>query len=107
MNGEYRGAFLRKEEAPQHPAEDLFDDELKNLVRYRDRTREPVDDQMEEAMEGETGFGLWERAKMPGLFLALVCFMGASAHLELMDPMIAVPGMCLCSALFGWNARWR
>ena len=96
-----KGRYLRPEHDP--------DDDLREIgVKIRDRTKEiPEDGLAEEAMEVEAGFGLWERMKMPGLFLALVCFIGASAHLNLMDPMIAVPGMCLCSALFGWNARWR
>lgn len=98
---ETKGRYLRREHDP--------DDDLRAIgVNIMDRTKEiPVDDWAEEAVEGEAGLGLWERVKMPGLFLALVCFIGASAHLNLMDPMIAVPGMCLCSALFGWNARWR
>ena len=96
-----KGRYLRREHDP--------DDDLRAIgVSIMDRTKEiPVDDRAEEAMEGETGFGLWERVKMPGLFLALVCFIGVSAHLNLMDPMIAVPGMCLCSACFGWSLRWR
>lgn len=98
---EIMGKYLREEE--------IFDPELRELLgdRYRDRTLEkPMDpDQVEQIEDTEEGF--FAKLRYPALFLALVAFIGASEYLGLMDAVIAVPGMCVCSACFGWTARWR
>lgn len=98
---EIKGKYLREEE--------IFDPELRELLgdRYRDRTlEEPVEQEKVEQLE-DTEEGFFAKLRYPALFLALVAFIGASGHLGLMDAVIAVPGMCVCSACFGWTARWR
>lgn len=96
----YKGIFLREEE-------EIFDPALRQLMgdRYHDGTQEAPEKETDDANEsaGEAAPGIWDRVRQPILFAALVCFMGASAHLGLMSELIAVPGMCVCSACFGWN----
>ena len=97
---DYKGVYLREEE-------ELFDPALREVLgdRYHDAAWEP-EQESENNGAAETA-GIWKKMKRPVLFAALVFFIGASAHFGLMDPMIAVPGMCVCSACFGWNVRCR
>lgn len=96
---EYKGAFLKEEE-------EIFDPALIELLghRYRDNTLEPpAQDEPEADGDAEKAAGIWEKLKKPLLFATLVAIIGTSAHLGLMDALVAVPGMCVCSACFGWN----
>lgn len=92
------GRFLRPEHDP--------DDDLRAIgVNITDQTKEiPADEPLEPV---EDAPGLLEGLKYPVLFLGLVIGIGVCEHLGLMAEVIAVPGMCVCAACFGWNARWR
>lgn len=93
-----KGRYLRPEHDP--------DDDLRKIgVNITDRTKEvPLDAQVEPV---EDAPGLLEGLKYPALFLGLVVGIGVCEYLGLMAEVIAVPGMCVCAACFGWNARWR
>lgn len=97
---ENKGRYLRSEHDP--------DDDLRAIgVNIRDRTKDiPVDTETE-ASEDDAFCGFWENLKYPALFLSLVIGIGACEVLGLMSEIIAVPGMCVCAACFGWNARCR
>ena len=47
--------------------------------------------------------GIVEAAKWPALFAALIVFMAWAANSGLMDPVIAIPGMCICSGCAGYQ----
>lgn len=96
-----KGRYLRPEHDP--------DDDLREIgVSITDLTKEvPVDAEVEAAPEtGESGTA-WGNLKKPALFLALTVGICVSEYLGLMAEVIAVPGMCVCAACFGWNVRWR
>lgn len=97
-----KGRFLRPDE--------MMDKGLTDIgVKFIDRTTEApcdVEYEAEEEALAETG-GFLSGLKMPALFLALTIGIGVCEHLGLMADIIAVPGMCVCAACFGWNARWR
>ena len=107
---EIKGKYLRDEQ-------DMFDEDLQELLggRYQDVSQTKAVAHNEEAMEAteaepvtaEKGPGFLHYMKRPALFGALVGFCGWAAAQGLMDPVIAVPAMCVCSACFGWNVRWR
>lgn len=93
-----KGRYLRPEYDP--------DDDLRKIgVNIADRTKEVPADAQEEPVEGAPG--LLSGLKYPALFLGLVIGIGVCEYLGLMSEVIAVPGMCVCAACFGWNARWR
>lgn len=98
---------------------DFFDDDLKGLMgaRYEEeetpkqmptleRKGKPPVDQYEPAESAEEeAFDLWGMVKFPLLFMALVAFLGWTANMELVDPIVAIPSMCVCSACFGWTMK--
>lgn len=93
-----KGRYLRPEHDP--------DDDLRAIgVNITDRTKDIPADAQVEPVEGAPG--LLNGLKYQALFLALVIGIGACEYLGLMAESIAVPGMCVCAACFGWNARWR
>ena len=51
----------------------------------------------------ETCQNLVEAVKRPALFAALIVFMAWAANTGLMDPVIAIPGMCICSGCAGYH----
>ena len=86
--------------------DEVFDADLKGIMgdRYVAEKppiskHEPVADSTEETPD------LWSKVKFPLLFLVLVAFLAWTADLDLVDGIVAVPGMCLCSACFGWNLK--
>ena len=93
-----KGRYLRPERDP--------DDDLRSIgVNITDRTKEvPMDAHAEPADDAP---GLLVGLKYPALFLGLVVGIGVCECLGLMAEVIAVPGMCVCAACFGWNVRWR
>lgn len=86
--------------------DEVFDDDLKGVMGNRYIPEQPLAAR-NEATEGSTEetFDIWGMVKFPLLFLALVGFLGWTAHVELVHEIVAVPGMCLCSACFGWNMK--
>lgn len=100
MEGTKPGRFLRPEYDP--------DDDLRAIgVNITDRTHEiPEDTDLESAEIEESGIS-WGDLKKTALFLALTIGICVCEHMGLMANVIAVPGMCVCAACFGWNARWR
>ena len=44
-----------------------------------------------------------EAVKRPVLFAALIVFMAWATNAGLMDPVIAIPGMCVCSGCAGYQ----
>lgn len=94
------GRFLRPEYDP--------DDDLRAIgVNITDRTHEiPEDTDLETEEIEESGIS-WGDLKKTALFLALTIGICVCEHMGLMANVIAVPGMCVCAACFGWNARWR
>lgn len=86
--------------------DEVFDEDLMGVMgdRYIPERptvahREPVEDSEEET------YDIWGAVKFPLLFLVLVGFLAWTAHVELVDAIVAVPGMCLCSVCFGWNVK--
>jgi hypothetical protein len=47
--------------------------------------------------------GILEAVKWPALFAALIVFMAWASNAGLMDPVIAIPGMCVCSGCAGYQ----
>lgn len=96
-----KGRYLRPEHDP--------DDDLRKIgVNITDRTKEAAMDAEYQA-EGETSeeSGItWGDLKKPALFLVLTIGIAVCKHMGLMAEVIAVPGMCVCAACFGRNARW-
>lgn len=90
---------------------ELFDECLKDLMgdRYDDGEKPPIAEYEPCEAVQEPAISLIYRimnaAKWPTFFLALCCFIGWTASAELMDVVIAVPGMCVCSACFGWHVH--
>lgn len=48
---------------------------------------------------------LVEAVKRPALFAALIVFIAWAANTGLMDPVIAIPGMCVCSGCAGYQLK--
>lgn len=48
---------------------------------------------------------LMTAVKWPAFFLALGAFIAWTGHMKLMEEIIAVPGMCVCAACFGWHVH--
>lgn len=94
------GRYLRPEQDP--------DDDLRAIgVNIADRTKEVPMDAECTTLEDDTLPGFVDSIKYPALFLCLVVGIGVCEYLGLMAEVIAVPGMCVCAACFGWNARRR
>lgn len=92
-----RGRYLRPDE--------LIDDELIDIgVKFTDRTLETPRDA---EFDVEEAGGLFTSLKMTVIFFALTIGIGVCEHLGLMEEIIAVPGMCVCAACTGWNARCK
>ena len=93
--------------------DEMIDKELRGVgVKFTDRTKnEPLDAQFVEAEEDDSGTltnflaNTLGSIKFPALFLLLTVFIGWAAHMDLMSAVIAVPGMCACSACFGWSVK--
>lgn len=90
--------------------DEVFDDDLKGVMGDRYIPEAPPVVKYgggEQSAEGSTEetFDIWGMVKFPLLFLALVSFLAWTAHVELVNEIVAVPGMCLCSACFGWNMK--
>ena len=86
--------------------DEMIDHELQGVgVKFTDRTKEvPVDADGEPAFENHV-VKLAASLKFPALFLTLTAFIGWTAQMDLMAAVIAVPGMCVCSACFGWHIK--
>lgn len=106
--------------APQVGNENLIDEDLQYLLgdRYQGEAVKPPVAEYEDIPVGPGPEGccadgypvnpllrLMATVKWPVFFLALCAFIGWSGHMELMEEIIAVPGMCICSACFGWHVR--
>lgn len=86
--------------------DEVFDEDLVGVMGDRYIPEKPPVEKHESAeCSSEEAFDIWEMVKFPMLFLALVGFLAWTAHVELVDSIVAVPGMCLCSACFGWNVK--
>ena len=89
--------------------DEVFDNDLKEVLGDRFIPEQaPVAkyEKVEECSTEET-FDIWGMMKFPLLFLALGAFLAWTADVGLVDAVVAVPGMCLCSACFGWNVNRR
>ena len=98
---------------------DMFDDDLKALMgaRYEEEEAPKQMPKMErkgkppvaqyEPAEGaeEAEIDIWGMVKLPLLFVALIVFLGWTADMKLVDPIVAIPAMCLCSACLGWTMK--
>lgn len=84
------------------------DDDLRAIgVNIIDRTKETsvaAENRAEVEADYESGIP-WGDLKLPALFLALVIGIGICENMGLMAEVIAVPGMCVCAACFGWNVK--
>lgn len=97
--------------------EDLIDDDLQTLLgdRYQGEYEKPPVAEYEDIPVGPGPEScvhpvnplsrLMAAVKWPVFFLVLGAFIGWSGHMDLMEDIIAVPGMCVCSACFGWHVR--
>ena len=93
--------------------DEMIDKELQGVgVKFADRTKDELVDAMFEEVEEDTSgtlanvlVNILSSIKFPALFLLLTGFIGWSAHMDLMSAVIAVPGMCVCSACFGWSVK--
>lgn len=93
------GKFLREENGVDPALEAVLGD------HYQDRTKEiPMDAEVEPAEDAECP-GVWTSVKHAALFLGLTAGIVVCENLGLMAEVIAVPGMLVCAACFGWNAR--
>lgn len=86
--------------------DEVFDDDLKYVMGDR-YIPERTPAARNEATEGSTEetYDIWGMVKFPLLFLALVGFLAWTAHVELVNEIVAVPGMCVCSACLGWSVK--
>lgn len=84
--------------------DEMIDNELLAIgLKAKDWTKEKPMDGDIESLEG--ALGLWDRIKFPALFFALTVGIGVCKYLGLIDEVIAVPAMCVCSACFGGNVK--
>lgn len=83
--------------------DEVFDEDLKGIMGERYIPERPPVAKYENAESStEETFDIWGMVKFPLLFLALVGFLTWTAHMGLVDKIVAVPGMCLCSAFAGF-----
>lgn len=83
-----------------------FDKELMEVMGDRIIQEKPPVAKYEPAEgKGEATYDVWGMMKMPLLFTALVGFLAWTAHVGLVDPIVAIPGMCVCSVCLGWNVK--
>lgn len=66
---------------------------------------EEIPEYREFAKTKEACQNLVEAVKRPALFAALIVFMAWAANTGLMDPVIAIPGMCVCSGCAGYQLK--
>jgi hypothetical protein len=87
--------------------EEVFDKELKEVLgeRFIHEQAPVAKYEKVEAGSTEETYNIWGLVKFPLLFMALVAFLAWTAGVGLVDAGVAVPGMCLCSACFGWNVK--
>lgn len=86
--------------------DEVFDDDLKGVMGDRYIPEQAPVARYEPAKGStEETYDVWGMVKFPLLFLALVGFLAWTAHMELVNEIVAVPGMCLCSACLGWNVK--
>ena len=84
--------------------DEMIDSDLLAIgLKAKDLTKQTPMDADTESLEDTPG--LWDRIKFPALFFALTVGIGVCEHLGLMSEVIAVPGMCVCSACFGGNVK--
>lgn len=84
--------------------DEMIDDDLLAIgLKAKDWTKSAPMDADTEPLDA--GASLWERLKFPALFLLLTLGIGVCEYLGLMAEVIAVPGMCVCSACFGGNVK--
>ena len=90
---------------------ELFDEGLKGLMgaRYDDGEKVPVAEHEPCEAVCENSEPLMPRimnaVKWPAFFMGLCCFIGWAASVELMESVLAVPAMCVCTACFGWHVH--
>ena len=100
---------MNKPEKKAAPPDEVIDKPLADLLggRWKGEVTQEAEEPASGFVAPESSIfaDTWNRAKFPLLFGGLVVFAGWSAHMGLMDPTIAIPGMCLCSACLGWNIR--
>ena len=88
--------------------DDLIDKDLRDVLgdRYTERFPEekeiPSDAEYEEISQDHS---FLKDLKYPAFFLGFGIFIGWSGHMELMDAVLAIPGMCICAACFGWHVK--
>ena len=86
--------------------DEVFDEDLKGVLGGRFIEERPPVAEHEPVAESESEpRRIWDRVKFLLLFSAMVAFLAWTANLDLVDGIVAVPGMCLCSACFGWNLK--
>lgn len=64
---------------------------------------EEVPTTAEFAKAKEACHNIVETVKRPALFATLLVFIAWAANTGLMDPVIAIPGMCVCSGCAGYQ----
>lgn len=87
--------------------DEVFDKDLKEVLGDRFIPEKPPVAKYEKVEEGSTEetYDIWGLVKFPLLFMALVAFLAWTADVGLVDAVVAVPGMCICSACLGWNVK--
>lgn len=87
--------------------DEVFDKDLVGVLGDRYVPEQPPVAKFERVEEGSTEetYDIWGLVKFPLLFMGLVAFLAWTAHVGLVDAVVAVPGMCVCSACLGWNVK--
>ena len=90
--------------------DEIFDEDLMNVMGDRYVPEEAPKTKSEPAAQNYAAGAddlatFWKAVKFPLLFLSLILFAGWAANAGLMDTIVAVPGMCVCSACFGWSIK--
>ena len=116
MGTEYEGLFLRHEQI----MEDSEDVQLRELLgkQFLDAAAQPAHrpakrqtDVMDAPYEPCEVSAEDQEACIPPhvrraiMLVAMVVLIGLFEYFGLMDALIAVPGMCICSGCAGWYAR--
>lgn len=84
--------------------ENLIDDDLKNMLGDR-YIPEDTGVSNAEYEQTDTNSNLLNDIKWPIFFLGMGIFIGWSGHMDLMETVLSVPGMCVCAACFGWHVK--
>lgn len=90
--------------------DEVFDKDLQALMGDRYVVERPpvaqyrkVDATEEESTE--EAVDIWGMVKFPLLFMILAIFLAWTENRELVDHIVAMPGMCLCCICFGWSIK--